>query len=121
MKNICETLSKQLLEYIALGIYKTDDKLPSVRELSTQYHVNPNTIAKVYTGLEEKGYIYALPAKGYYVAKTTTFLKDAVLDEIKPYVKEICMLATIAGIERNEIMNLLVEEEKRYDRSEKSF
>lgn len=121
MKNICETLTAQLLEYLALGIYQADEKLPSVRELSTQYHVNPNTIAKVYTGLEEKGYIYALPAKGYYVSKSTPTLKENVLLEMKPLIHQLYLLTRIGGMKDEDIIKLLKEEENRYDRSQTSI
>ncbi len=115
MKNISETLTATLLEYLALGIYQTDEKLPSVRELSTKYHVNPNTIAKVYAGLEEKGYIYALPAKGYYVAKVSTNLKDNVKLDMKPLIHQICLLAQIAKMSVDEVIELLKEEGINYD------
>ena len=54
-------------EYIELGVYKNGEKLPSVREAAGELGVNPNTIARAYTLLEEEGYICSLPKKGAYV------------------------------------------------------
>lgn len=120
MKNISDELTAKLLEYLALGIYQVDEKLPSVRELSSTYHVNPNTIAKVYTNLEEKGYIYALPAKGYYVAKVSGVLKENVLKEMKPLIHELFLLSKIIDMHHEDILQLLKKEEEHYDRSQTS-
>ena len=54
-------------EYIELGVYKNGEKLPSVREAAGELGVNPNTIARAYTLLEEEGYICSLPKKGAFV------------------------------------------------------
>lgn len=104
LKSIHERLSLELMEYIALGIYQPDDKLPSVRELSNLYQVNPNTIAKVYTGLEKQGYIYAIPAKGYYVAKTSREMIDATEQKLREMFHLIVVLAHLAGIPKDEVL-----------------
>ena len=36
---IYEQIYKQLLEYITTGLMQADDKLPSVRELSSSIHI----------------------------------------------------------------------------------
>ena len=54
-------------EYIELGVYKNGEKLPSVREAAEELGVNPNTIARAYTLLEEEGYVCSLPKKGAFV------------------------------------------------------
>ena len=60
---IYEQIYKQLLEYITTGLMQANDKLPSVRELSSSIHINPNTVVKAYRLLEEQGFIYSLPGK----------------------------------------------------------
>lgn len=60
-------LQDQVLEYIALGIFQKDDQLPSVRTLSKELGINPNTVAKAYANLEMQGYVYTKPAKGVFV------------------------------------------------------
>lgn len=120
MKNISDKIMETLLEYLALGIYQVDEKLPSVRELSTKYHVNPNTIAKVYANLEEKGFIYALPAKGYYVAKVSSVLKENVKLDMQPLIHELYLLSKIVGMSHEDIILLLEKEENYYDRSQAS-
>ena len=60
-------IAERYREYIELGVIKRGEKLPSVREAAEELGVNPNTIARAYNLLEEKGYIRALPKKGAFV------------------------------------------------------
>ncbi len=60
-------VARKYREYISLGVYKSGEKLPSVREAAGELGVNPNTVAKAYTLLEEEGYIITLPKKGAFV------------------------------------------------------
>lgn len=64
---------KQLVEQIRAGIargrLKPDQRLPSVRELSQQLVVNPNTVARAYTDLEREGVLYTRPGLGVFVAQ----------------------------------------------------
>ena len=60
-------IAGKLESYILQGLYATGDKLPSVRALASELGVNPNTVAKAYSVLEDKELIHALPKKGAYV------------------------------------------------------
>ena len=48
---IYQQLGGQIREAIARGELKPEDKLPSVRELSRELVVNPNTVARTYLEL----------------------------------------------------------------------
>lgn len=61
--------------FIRLGILKNGDKLPSVRTAAGELGVNPNTVQKAYTLLEEKGLIRALPKKGAFVTYSPEVLE----------------------------------------------
>lgn len=65
---IFEQLKAQILEFISLGIFNANDKLPSVRSLAMDLGINPNTVAKAYQELELQGYLYTVPGKGCFVA-----------------------------------------------------
>lgn len=54
--------------YIKLGILAPGEKLPSVRAAAVEMGINPNTMARAYSYLEERGLIYSLPKKGVYVS-----------------------------------------------------
>lgn len=60
-------IAQKYENYIKLGILKNGEKLPSVRGAAETCGVNPNTVARAYALLEEKGFIASLPKKGVYV------------------------------------------------------
>lgn len=60
-------IAERFEKYIATGVYKQGDRLPSVRTTASELGVNPNTVARAYSLLEERGIIVTLPKKGVYV------------------------------------------------------
>ena len=66
---IYEQLYRKVIELILKGVLKEQDKLPSVRTLALELHVNANTIQKAYTLLERDGIIYSLAGRGSFIAK----------------------------------------------------
>ena len=60
-------IAQRYKEYIKQGIIRNGEKLPSVRVAAGELSVNPNTVAKAYSVLEQEGYICSLPKKGVYV------------------------------------------------------
>ena len=64
---IYEQIRDGLRKLIVTGALAADEKLPSVRALAAQLAINPNTIQRAYTELEQEGYICSLPKKGVYV------------------------------------------------------
>ena len=63
----------QLLEYLKIylisGVFKSGDKLPSVREFANTFKVNPNTMQKALAELENMDLIYTERTNGKYVTK----------------------------------------------------
>ncbi len=53
---------------VAMGAYRADDKLPSVRELAVQLRVNPNTIARAYRQLDRESILYTQRGRGVFVS-----------------------------------------------------
>lgn len=51
--NVYEQIVNHFKRYIELGIYKDNEKLPSYRDLAENSGVNPNTVSKAYSKLEE--------------------------------------------------------------------
>ena len=60
-------IAERYEKYITLGVIKPGEKLPSVRVAATELRVNPNTVQRAYTLLEEKGLIRSMPKKGAFV------------------------------------------------------
>lgn len=66
-ENVYEQIVNEYKRFISLNVLRLDDKLPSCRELAKELGINPNTVSKAYTVLENEGYIKILPKKGVYV------------------------------------------------------
>lgn len=77
--NVYESIVYRMKRDIALGIIAEGEKLPSCRELALEMGVNPNTVQRAYTTLEEMGVIYTIPKKGVYAAGmgASNLLKEA--------------------------------------------
>ena len=68
---IYEQLREQLRWQITMGFLAPDEPLPSVRALSAELGINPNTIQKAYREMEQEGLIYSRPGRGNFVTPQT--------------------------------------------------
>lgn len=57
----------QLEQMIASGLLSPGDKLSSVREFAAQANVNPNTMQKALTELENRGIVYTRRTSGRFI------------------------------------------------------
>ena len=74
---IYRQLMDQIRLAVARGRLKPGSRLPSVRVLSRELVVNPNTIARVYTELEREGVLNTRPGMGVFVAEPQADLSAA--------------------------------------------
>ena len=63
-----QQLAEQILEQIAMDIWKPGDRLPSLREQVRHSGMSFMTVGHAYQLLESRGVIVARPQSGYYVA-----------------------------------------------------
>ncbi len=69
-KPLHEQISTGLKDLIMCGVLIPDEQLPSVRDLSVELTVNPNTVQRAYKSLEAEGVIYSIRGKGNFVAQS---------------------------------------------------
>lgn len=67
-KAVYEQIVEQTERFVLTGILQPEQPMPSVRSLSLELSVNPNTIQKAYSELERRGVIYISPGKGSFVS-----------------------------------------------------
>ncbi len=65
---IYEQVVQQVKFAIAAGAILANELIPSVRELSKQLALNPNTVARAYRTLQDEGVVYARRGTGLAVA-----------------------------------------------------
>lgn len=68
-KPIYEQIIEQFKRLILTESLKPDEQIPSVRALSLDLSVNPNTVQKAYNELELNGITYSVPGVGRFVVK----------------------------------------------------
>lgn len=61
---------------IISGKFKSNDKLPSVREFAFEFQVNPNTVQKALQILEDEGLIVTDRTNGKFVASSSKLLEN---------------------------------------------
>ena len=103
-KNVYEYIIEELKTLIENGVLKFGDKLPSVRAYAVDKKVNPNTVAKAYSVLEEEGYIRVELKKGAFVCYGAEKEQQAP-NEIKQKIIEW----KAAGLSLEEIQKTLLE------------
>lgn len=106
---VYEQIVNQLEEFVLAGILKEGDKVPSVRALSVQIAVNPNTIQKAYSELDRRGLIQSVPGKGCFITadalEKTAGRRRQRLAELTELVAELLR----AGVTGEEILAAVSE------------
>ncbi len=67
---------KEMTLRILSGVIKPGDKLPSVRELATQFGVNPNTMQRAMTEMEREGLVYTERTNGRFLTEQIELLSQ---------------------------------------------
>lgn len=102
-KPIYEQLMDKIKEMIVYGVLQVDEQLPSVRTLSTQLTVNPNTIQKAYRELEREGYIYSMQGKGSFVAEYTGGQNSEMLIQLQAGFVKLIAEASYSGLNHQDV------------------
>lgn len=110
-----QTIYMQIADFICERIilleWKEADKIASVREFASQIEVNPNTVMRTYSYLQDEGIIYNKRGIGFFVqegasAKIKAMKKQTFINEILP---EIFRKMKMLDIDFKELENLYVE------------
>ena len=96
---------------IMTGLIKKDEKMPSVRELASQYAINPNTIQRAYRDLENDGYIYSVPGKGSFAVDVNE-ISGKHIAEIYDRLDTVLKDFDIAGESREHVADYVLNNKK---------
>jgi GntR family transcriptional regulator len=112
---IYRQLVGQIREAVARGRLAPESRLPSVRDLSRQLVINPNTVARVYTELEREGVLNTRPGLGVFIAQPRNDLtKRARRDRVTSLVDELLTEAVHLGFSGEEVQALVCERMSRF-------
>lgn len=62
----------QIVESVETGVYRMDDRLPSIRKFAVDLGVSRNTVEQAYTLLAQEGYVEARAGSGYFINPVET-------------------------------------------------
>ncbi|HDP67213.1 MAG TPA: GntR family transcriptional regulator [Candidatus Marinimicrobia bacterium] len=90
-----------ICENILSGEWAEEERIPSVRELAMTTEVNPNTVMRSYTWLQDKGIIQNQRGIGYFVApgaleQTRNLKKEEFINTQLPYLFKMMDLLNIS-------------------------
>ena len=112
---IYRQLTKQIREAVARGAISPEEKLPSVREMSKELVVNPNTIARVYTELEREGILNTRPGLGVFVAYPKAELTKRVRKErLIELIDQLLTEAVHLGFSSSEVVSLIGQRAEQF-------
>lgn len=113
----CDTTSRtpiyrQLMDQVRAGVARgrlePGERLPSVRQLSRELVVNPNTIAKAYTELEREGTLVTQQGRGVFIAEPRNDLtKRARQKQLEERLDQLIVDAVHLGFTVEEFLVLL--------------
>jgi len=92
------------MDNIMRGIWNEDERIPSVREMAVSIEVNPNTVMRTYTYLQEKDIIFNKRGVGFFVQSNARDTIESIKRErfLKKELPEL--------FETIELLNLNFEE-----------
>ncbi|RKL68495.1 GntR family transcriptional regulator [Salipaludibacillus neizhouensis] len=99
-----EQVIQQVKELCARGLLKPNEKLPSVRDLSSQMLINPNTVSKAYQELERQGIIITIRGRGTFISEELTgYIDPKKTERLQQALKNVIIDSHFAGISEIEL------------------
>ena len=100
---IYDQIYNQIKQQIISGALQPDEAMPSIRGLARDLRISVITTKRAYDELEKEGFLYAVPAKGFFVApKNTELLREENLKKIEAHLTEAVKLSASCGLSREE-------------------
>lgn len=106
-ESIYEQIVNEIERYIALGVLKPKEKMPSVRAMALDLGINPNTVKKAYDILEERGVIETLSTKGTFITEKIDFVKKEKEKNLYRKLDSIILELEKLGVSKEEVIESL--------------
>ncbi|HJA20266.1 MAG TPA: GntR family transcriptional regulator [Candidatus Mediterraneibacter ornithocaccae] len=98
-----EQIAERFQAMILRDALPSGSQMPSVRSLAMDLSINPNTIQKAFSLLEQRGYIYPVRGRGNYVADTARLAEQEKASLLKE-VNNLLIQGKELGISRKEFI-----------------
>lgn len=115
---IYSQLIEQIKVAIVTRVFAPGDRLPSVRDLSTEAGVNPNTMQRALAQLEAEGLVYSQRTAGRFVTQDQSHIEAAKRELAKRHAAAFLAAMKRLDIGKEEALALL--EQARGEESEEA-
>ena len=110
---VYEQITQQVEKYILSGVLTAGEKLPSVRKLSIELNVNPNTVQRAYTELERSGVIVTAPGRGAFISDSgLAVLREMRQQEYLTQLEKVLTYLKVSTVDKKQILAIV---EKVYE------
>lgn len=97
----------KIKQQLALSELNPGDKLPSSRELSRIYNINPNTASRVYREMEHTGLCFTKRGLGTFVTEDKEMVESIKMDMANDYIDEYIDAMNALGFGKDEMIDLI--------------
>ena len=102
---VYEQLVDEVERFILRGVLEPDQQIQSVRSLSMELAVNPNTVQKAFSELDRRGIVYAVPGRGCFVKSgAKERIGERMRQGLGNFTEQVYELA-LAGIDKETVMD----------------
>ena len=100
-------VAEQIGEAIAKGELTSGDRLPAVRKLAAELVINPNTVARSYSRLEQAGLVSTKTGSGTFVSDPKLRRSDAAdINILTERMDSLVARGLNLGLEANDLIEL---------------
>jgi GntR family transcriptional regulator len=113
--NSGEPILRQVIAQIKLlivsGSLRPGDKIPSIRELSKELHINPTTVSRIYNQLAQEGVLVLRQGQGAFIAdQKKSRVTQETWERAAAHAKTLLVEGLRSGLLYEQILEILEAE-----------
>jgi len=113
-------VAEQISKAIARGELASGDKLPAVRKLASELVINPNTVARAYSRLEQAGLVITKTGSGTFVSDPKFRKADAAdINALTERMDTVISRSLNLGIEPKDLIKIFKERLNKFENKQK--
>ena len=99
----------KIKQSIVAGELKPGERIPSVRDLSTVFGVNPNTMQRALTELEREGLLYSERTSGRFVTEHTEVIQTMQKTYAEELIQKFLNQMYSLGYTKEQVAKIIME------------
>jgi GntR family transcriptional regulator len=114
---IYEQIIHAVKRALATGHLQPGDRFPSIRTISEELHINPNTVQKAVTALITAEILEVRPGQGCFISTASRVTdRKGRLKNLEPVVEKLLVDAFQQGLEEEEVIGLIQKHARKLKR-----